>query len=105
DFAKSISSDSQVASEGIKTTSTTSCEPAQSPAMKSSTVSPFTTSPSPPLILTPVDDDEQSQYNSSEELAMIFGMKTPSPAETIASNKILNVIEIQNETKIYVKLL
>lgn len=82
DFAKSISSDNAlVASEGIKTTSTTSCEPAPSPAIKSSTVSPFTvSSPSPPLILTPIDDNERSQYNSSEELAMIFGMKTPSPS-------------------------
>lgn len=81
DFAKSISSDNHLASEGIKSTSTTSCEPAQSPAIKSSTVSPFTvSSPSPPLILTPADDNERSQYNSSEELAMIFGMKTPSPS-------------------------
>lgn len=82
DFAKSISSDNAYeASEGMKTTSTTSCDPPRSPsAIKSSTVSPFTASSPSPLILTPADDNNRSQYNSSEELAMIFGMKTPSPA-------------------------
>lgn len=104
DFAKSISSsDNPLASEGIKTTSTTSCEPAQSPAIKSSTVSPFTTSPSPPLMLTPADDNERSQYNSSEELAMIFGMKTPSPSPgnvsvmSLVSTKTLPEHDFANE--------
>lgn len=79
DFVKSLSSsDYRLASDDIKTNSTTSCDVKSSSmttgCYKSTTASPFTPSPSPPLALTPQTGDDQSQYNSTEELAMIFGI-------------------------------
>lgn len=85
DFVKSSSSDYHLAkthSDDLKTNSTTSYDVKSTSTTANE--SSFNSSPSPPLALTPSGDD-LSQYNSSEELATIFGIRDQSmPGNTSA---------------------
>lgn len=103
DYIKSPSSEFHVPSEEIKTNSTTSnyakSSSSSTPPMHSANTSPASPSPPLPLTLQTIGGDAggtESQYNSSEELAMIFGIKSttppPLPINTNATTTTSNVV-------------
>ncbi|XP_055913669.1 uncharacterized protein LOC129947223 isoform X4 [Eupeodes corollae] len=97
DYIKSPSSEFHAPStDPIKTFSTTSYDVQSSSVTPNITNSPFSYStPSPPLNVTVCSSGGEkgersgsaSQYNSSEELAMIFGIEKSSPATTTTGKK------------------